>query len=176
MQAGDGLRARAVFPLLLQSVRTCGSTLTSLVLDRFRLTDADLHLAMIKLPQTTRRLQTLSFKNNEFGTYARSQGQHTGFGLTRLRGSRDLLGPASIKAASGWRGEGVEQLASVVASGAQMGLLSVLNLSDNRLSDEALVLLSKGISQTGCRLAGLDLSRNNFGREGARGTLRIIPL
>lgn len=179
MQAGDGLRARAVFPLLLQSVRTCGSTLTSLVLDRFRLTDADLHLAMIKLPQTTRRLQTLSFKNNEFGTYARSQVQHTGihcFGLTRLRVSRDLIGPASIKAASGWRGEGVEQLASVVASGAQMGLLSVLNLSDNRLSDEALVLLSKGISQTGCRLADLDLSRNNFGREGARGTLRIIPL
>jgi hypothetical protein len=96
--------------------------------------------------------------------------------LTRLRVLRDLLGPASIKAASGWRGEGVEQLASVVASGAQMSLLSVLNLSDNRLSDEALVLLSKGISQTGCRLTDLDLSRNNFGREGARGTRHSIPL
>jgi hypothetical protein len=32
---------------------------------------------MIKLPQTTRRLQTLSFKNNEFGTYAQSQVQYT---------------------------------------------------------------------------------------------------
>jgi hypothetical protein len=78
-------------------------------------------------------------------------------------------GPASIKAASGWRGEGVEQLASVVASSAQMALLSTLNLSNNRLSDEALVLLSKGLSQTGCCLADLDLSHNNFGREGARG-------
>jgi hypothetical protein len=78
MQAGDGLRARLVFPLLLQSMRTCGATLTSLVLDRFRLTDADLHLAMIKLPQTTRRLQTLSFQNNEFGTARLAPMCHSG--------------------------------------------------------------------------------------------------
>lgn len=68
VKAGDGLRARAVYPLLLQSVRACGATLKTLVLDGFRLTDAELHLTMIKLPRATACLQKLSLRDNEFGT------------------------------------------------------------------------------------------------------------
>jgi len=62
-------------------------------------------------------------------------------------------------------------LGGVIASGFQMRMLSILRLSSNRLSDEALTLLSKGFSQTGCRLTELELDHNNFGREGAQGAL-----
>lgn len=64
----------------------------------------------------------------------------------------------------------MEQLASVLATRSQMKLLSVLHLASNRLNDEALALLSKGIAmQAACGLTDLDLSHNCFGREGARG-------